>query len=286
MKKIYNLFSWKLLLIDSYFRFFRKRKLMTQYLKDLFLNLFNIDVKSFKGKIYVLGDSHSYFWSGNEDIYNKHFLNDIGTSRNLISFIDIFYLGPALAFNASKKDSTTKVLEKTLFLTQNNIIPAKSTIMLSLGEIDCRVHVIKQAEKQNKQVNEVIDEILNNYFKYIEILKSKKYKIICFAPIASQKDECIINPELPRYGSEEQRNKLTKIFHEKLKEKCTQNNVYYLSFIDKLMDSDYQTNKDYLNTDNLHLSQKALNIAIEELYNQNFISYNEKTKQLYVNHRL
>ena len=170
MKKIYNLFSWKLLLIDSYFRFFRKRKLMTQYLKDLFLNLFNIDVKSFKGKIYVLGDSHSYFWSGNEDIYNKHFLNDIGTSRNLISFIDIFYLGPALAFNASKKDSTTKVLEKTLFLTQNNIIPAKSTIMLSLGEIDCRVHVIKQAEKQNKQVTEVIDEILNNYFKYIEIL--------------------------------------------------------------------------------------------------------------------
>ena len=52
------------------------------------------------------------------------------------------------------------------------------------------------------------------------------------------------------------------------------------------MDSDYQTNKDYLNTDNLHLSQKALNIAIEELYNQNFISYNEKTKQLYVNHKL
>ena len=91
---------------------------------------------------------------------------------------------------------------------------------------------------------------------------------------------------MPRYGSEEQRNKLTKIFHEKLKEKCTQNNVYYLSFIDKLMDSDYQTNKDYLNTDNLHLSQKALNIAIEELYNQNFISYNEKTKQLYVNHKL
>ena len=81
MKKIYNLFSWKLLLIDSYFRFFRKRKLMTQYLKDLFLNLFNIDVKSFKGKIYVLGDSHSYFWSGNEDIYNKHFLNDIGTNK-------------------------------------------------------------------------------------------------------------------------------------------------------------------------------------------------------------
>ena len=213
-------------------------------------------IKKVDGKIYVIGDSHSNFFSGEEEILSIRFRKGIHTGNHLIPFFRTFHIGPALAFNLSRMNTTSQAREKILYLMEHQI-PPRAAILLCFGEIDCRVHILRQAEKNTLRAEDVIDGILDNYFTLVNDLKCKGFRIICWGPIASQKECWNQNPDFPRYGTEVGRNKITEIFNHKLEERCRNHGVKFCSIFRHLISQDYLTDEQYI-SDQCHLSQRAM----------------------------
>lgn len=218
--------------------------------------------KNYK-KIYVIGDSHNYFFTGEEYIDLIPFKQDIKKRPSLISCFEPFHLGSTLAYNAMNPNSGEKGFQKTNWLIEKKLIPQNSIILLCFGEIDIRCHVIKQAKLHNKPIEKIVDNILSRYLGYIKCLQEKGFKIITWGPIPSQKEEWILNQFYPRVGTEIERNIATKLFNEKLNKLAIENNFINCSIYDKLVDSDNLTLAEYI-ADECHLSQRALEFMIEE----------------------
>lgn len=231
-----------------------------------------------KDLIYLIGDSHTNFFSGHENIDWKKIDNiseNISNVQDLHPLFKTFHLGPCLAYNTNRLNTTSRVLEKTQYLIDNNFFPQKANLMVALGEIDCRVHVKKQAELQNKSVEQIIDDILQNFSQYLQMLKDKEFNVICWGPIASQK-ECAIDPAFPRYGTETERNKITEIYNHKLERLCQNLGIKYCSIFNDMIDDKYETKAEFLSRDGVHLSQSALTTVINSLHKYGIICVKSK----------
>ena len=79
-----------------------------------------------------------------------------------------------------KKGTSNKVTEKIEYLLKGGFIPPGSLLILSFGEIDCRVHVKRQAEINKVSQLEVILNIINNYISFAVSLKNKGFKVTLF----------------------------------------------------------------------------------------------------------
>ncbi len=229
------------------------------------------------GKIYVLGDSHTNFWSGSEQVLFIRFKNGIEKGLDLIPFFETYHLGPALAFNLNNPHSKTRASQKIDFLIKTGYIPEKSTIMMCFGEIDCRAHILKQADIQNKKPEIIVHETVFNYIEYSKALQAKGFKIICWGATATLKDNTTQHPEFPRCKDEITRNEITRIFNEHLEKQCLDNNIVYCSIFNDLVDSNNQTIAKYYSQDKCHLSQNALKLAIQELLNKKALTVNKNT---------
>lgn len=227
---------------------------------------FKYDIKK-SNKINVIGDSHCVFFSdkniGIPD-WSFHGINFF-SGKNY----NVFHIGPVLAYNLNKTGTHSRGNEKVTYLLQKNYIKKNAVILCCFGEIDIRVHVLKQAEQQNKTPENIMDGIIKNYLDFL--LKLKQTNIVyVWGPIASQSDR-MNNPEYPIYGSMEQRNKATKYFNEKLKEVCTENQIGFLSVFNDLIDDNFRTKYEYY-CDEVHLSQNAKWLC-NDLLNKEFQKY-------------
>ena len=207
----------------------------------------------------VMGDSHVNFFSGNELLT----FTAVGHEINLCPSENRFtalHLGPCLAYTCNHEDSSTGFSKKTRFLLEHFIRPG-ARIIVSLGEIDLRVHVLRQAAKQGRDYTGIIDDILKNYMDFLGTLKEKGYTVFCWGPIASQKDDTPQDPAFPRYGNEIDRNRATGYFTEKLCELCAGYDITALSIFPQMITEDYRTRGEYLSSDHFHLSQRAMELA-------------------------
>lgn len=241
-----------------------------------FYSNFPVKVSRCKEVINVIGDSHSNFFSGHEKIIWNEMANvseNISQVQDRYPLFRTFHFGPCLAYNTSKLNTTNRVLEKTRYLVDNNLLPPKSAVIICLGEIDCRVHIKKQAENQNRSVEEVIDNILKNFSSYLMTLKDAGFKVICWGPIASQKEnESKIDLEYPRYGSETERNKITEIYNDKLQKFCQDLGIGYCSIFKNMINERYETDSSFISSDGVHLSQKSLPFALKSLIDYKIIN--------------
>lgn len=128
---------------------------------------------------FVIGDSHVNFFSGHEKItwfpiiYNNQPIDIRCSPQPLIKNFFFFHLGPALAYNLNKYGTKTQAREKIDFLLNSGIIPKGSAILCAFGEIDLRVHVLKQAAEKNISFECVADEVLNNYMEFLTTLNNQ-----------------------------------------------------------------------------------------------------------------
>lgn len=219
--------------------------------------------------IIVMGDSHVNFFSGNELLTFQPIGNDINVCPTITSNpFTVLHLGPCLAYNCNRTDTTSSFHEKAELLC-NHFIKPGARILCSLGEIDLRVHVFPQSQKQNKSYQEIVDSILAEYLTFLISLKEKGYQVACWGPIASQQEICPMDPDFPRNGSETERNMATAYFNEHLAILCKQHQIGYLSIFDQMVTSDMQTMGEYLSSDHCHLGQRALTLAqplMDELF--------------------
>lgn len=247
--------------------------------------------------IYCIGDSHVSFFSG-QDLIQPCWPDE---SSNLLPPFEVFRLGPVLAYNLIKPDATTRGRER-LFevlwhlpcnrrlrrlahelgrlgltpkgrerisrffsgLPYNRFFRRNPKVLLCFGEIDCRAHLLKQAEAQNRATGDVIAECVERYFAVILEVKKLGYEIIVWNAIPSTPYETSAGLEFPTYGNCKERNEVTRLFNNMLSNKCSTHGFKFVSVFDELVDHHGITQGEYL-FDGFHLGQNARKLALTKM---------------------
>lgn len=214
--------------------------------------------------IIVFGDSHSCFFSGN-DMLN---LVSVGQGINVCPDcgekpFTALHLGPCLAYNACRYNTRSRFLEKSEWLI-SDFFSKGEKLIVSLGEIDMRAHVYKETARQNCSYKKVVEDIAGNYITFLQGLKEGGFNVFVWGPIATQKDIHPYDNVLPRFGSEQDRNRATGYFSDEMKKLCSKNNIGFMSLFKYMVDENMYTNEQYISADTWHLGQAAWEVAKEE----------------------
>ena len=245
----------------SYIRILPETEFVSDFIEEANRNRARLD-HILRNTVYVIGDSHVNFFSGNENLSFIPIGNDINTCRQVVDLpFTVFHLGPCLAYNSNKYGTKSRFLEKLDYLL-SEIIEDGARIMFTMGEIDIRAHVFKETEKQGCGYQPVVDMILTNYADMMKSVRNKGYKVYCFAPVASQSDSVPADEKIfTRFGSETERNEATAYFVKRLQEILEQENIPFLSVFESMVSGDYRTKHELLCPDRCHLGQAALPLA-------------------------
>ena len=188
-------------------------------------------------KIYCIGDSHVSFFSGTNQIqplWPK-------SGGDVISIFKTFRLGAVLAYNLCEYGTSWKGRELLSILLdrriaeEERIIPAESQILLCFGEIDCRAHLLRQQQSQNRPISTVVEECVDRYLSVIKESKELGYRVIIWNVIPSTRSEKIANKEFPVFGTCAERNQVTRAFNKSLQEKCEAESIAFISIFDALI---------------------------------------------------
>jgi len=193
--------------------------------------------------LHTFGDSHSSF--GFKDIEN----------------INIHWVGPLLCYTfGNKKIDALNI--------KDHGVNDNDTIIFCFGEIDCRAHIYKHVN-ENKTYQEIIDNIVENYFEAIKenISQYKNIKTVVYN-VVPPSDVYLIHTkeeietkvmikntnEIPWKGSNEDRKNYVIYFNLKIKELCIKYNYIFMDIYDK-----YSDNKGFLireySDKNVHITE-------------------------------
>lgn len=209
--------------------------------------------------IHCIGDSHVSFFSGAHKIQPEW----PGRSTDRIPLFATYRLGPVLAFNLCKEGTKTQGREKLFSVLKT--IPANSTVMLSFGEIDCRVHLLKQADSQGRPLKEVVDECVVRYMSVVKEVQSLGYRVLLWEVIPSTMGSSIAEPEYIAYGSCQARNEVTRLFNTRLRVLALDEHILTISVFDELVRKDDTTDMWYY-SDTVHLSQRTMAMVISKIH--------------------
>jgi FkbM family methyltransferase len=207
--------------------------------------------------IHCIGDSHVYIFTGTDVIGGNVFP---GTSviggDDALPFFKTYLLGSHTAYNVIKRRS---LIEQIIV----KVVRPDDMIMFCFGEIDCRAHLLKQAELQKIPLASIVSECVDRYFEIFRIAKQYGVPLLAWnVPPSSRED--IVCEEYSTYGSCRERNMATELFNNSLQKHCEESGVIYVSIFDKLIGKDGLTDTSYF-LDPIHLSQKAMPLILEEL---------------------
>tara|TARA_B110000483_G_scaffold243626_1_gene334630 strand:- start:5342 stop:6139 length:798 start_codon:yes stop_codon:yes gene_type:complete len=188
-------------------------------------------------------------------------------SPKSLPFFQVHHVGPVLAFNLLKNETTTRGRELFLRILDEEL-PAHSLIMPVFGEIDCRAHIQVQAEKQGKSVNEIVHHCAMNYIHLLDEIKTKGFNVIAYNVIPSRPYRCRYTVKktsrYPTYGSQKERNLITSHFNDLLREGCQKRGFPFLENFDLLVDSHGRTDEKFY-MDKIHLSRRAMPMTLDRL---------------------
>jgi hypothetical protein len=144
--------------------------------------------------ILVIGDSHVHAFTGKPHIFLncKPYEDDLFTIR---------HMGPFTCFRFQERIDIPELLK----LPHTNVI-------FSCGEIDCRNHVVYQAEQRNKSVEEIAGEIGRRYIYICRKYESHK-PIVLTIPVPAGLTTGTTRENFAAYGSYDNRWKATKVFN-------------------------------------------------------------------------
>jgi len=233
-----------------------------------------------KIKFYCIGDSHVAVFSGINGIIPVWPKKAPSVYPSFVPY----RLGPVLAYNLCKEKTTTRGREK-LFKLLNKEIPKGSNVIFVFGEIDCRAHLIKQAEKQKRDIKEIVKECVKRYFSVLLEVKKIGYKVSVFGvfPSSLRTNQ---NPNYPFYGTHRERNTVSRLFNNYLSKLAKKNRILMFDIFNKLVDKDKLTKLEYYQKDKVHLSLLAMPIIVNEIeqktgYNLDLFDFNLFNKLIF-----
>ena len=201
----------------------------------------------------VIGESHTVFWGRNR--YGHY------------PQVKCVIVTGGLAFNLSTESGEVGKHGKTIIEIINSN-PGYSAILLCFGEIDSRMHILKQAIKQSTSLSQQVSVVANRYLNFINILRSLvNVPIFIWGPIATCPQFGAYPKSDPPFlciGSETERNAITIMLNRALSEGLKkQNNCFHFTMLDKLISPDLLTDTSYY-IDDIHLGFKATEYAVAE----------------------
>lgn len=204
-------------------------------------------------KIFCIGNSHVNIFRGVDLVF----------SNDEIDLFTTNHIGPTIAYNFFEHHYPN-VLE---YLSSANINMKEDYIMLIVGEVDCRWHLPKQAEIQNKNIEFLVEECINRYFRCYLDLINRGYKVIIWGGHPSTTSGHNDDENSPVYGDCQHRNAITLYWNNYFKKICEENNIPFLSIIKYLIDDNNLTKMEYF-MDYCHLkSSMVMPFVYKELKN-------------------
>lgn len=200
--------------------------------------------------IHCIGDSHSAVFSGEER------MQEVLASNNTLPQFKSYRIGPATAYNLSSKIG---ILDSVILP-----LPKGSRVMFCFGEVDCRAHIIHQADIQIRSLDAIIKECVNRYFSIFKHYQSLGYQMLAWNVIPSSTNTDLNFDQYPAYGNCQDRNSVARVFNDYLRELCNNNGMRFVSIFDKLVDSNDVTDMSYY-MDHIHLSTRVIPLVLEEL---------------------
>jgi len=196
-----------------------------------------------KPLVHVMGDSHVVPFRGSMPFLAHH-------------------LGAVTAYNLTNKNSSTKSNEKLFKVIEK--LGEKDIVMLSFGEIDCRIHIYYQHKKSDEKysISDLIDRTISNYGEVMAQLQERgvNFCVYCVSPAAKVGNEY----KYPFYGTPEVRSQINRTFNEKMKAFCQKNGYRFIDIYDKVADENGFMLKEYAG-DEIHLNRKAVRLVRAEI---------------------
>jgi hypothetical protein len=200
--------------------------------------------------MYVFGNSHAHFFTNSTPSKNAE-------GENFSEDVRSFSLGPVIAYNFMEHHWDTMVK----WMNCISINPEDS-ILLAIGEVDCRWHLPKQAELQKRDVKDIVHECIDRFFNVHTLLKENNYKVVGWGGHPSTNSGHNDDPSNPVYGDVLTRNKITLEWNDYLEHKCKDKNILFSSVVRDLINVDGTTKMEYYR-DYCHLdSEKFLPTVI------------------------
>ena len=214
--------------------------------------------------VHCIGDSHANFFSGFDEMQPEW---PDPRVRHRYPMLRAYRIGPALAFNLCRTRTTTRGRERLFALLDT--LPARSPVMLCFGEIDCRAHILRQAERQRRSVGDVVREVVDRYVSVLLEVQAMGFRVLAWnvVPSAPTDVEGGIRPD-PVYrfhGSSDERNRITRAFNETLKAVAATRGIPFVDIFAQLIGDDGTVRTELYCDDAIHLSQKAMPLALERL---------------------
>lgn len=201
--------------------------------------------------IYVIGNSHANFFVCTHP--SRQF------EWNTLEPFSAISIGPPTAYHIMDKYkwAVLSQAKSTKFKEGDYIMPA-------FEEIDIRVHLQRQAIKQGRNIEDVIQECFMRYTRLYTFLKGHGYNIMVWGGQASSpKGHDPDNVDEPVYYSSRERNAVTKMWSELAKQYAKIYELPYLDLIDELLLKDGSSNPEYF-MDYCHLKHNKCMPLLKE----------------------
>jgi len=211
--------------------------------------------------IHCIGDSHVSVFTGTDRISEGY-----PCAFDCLDGFRTYRTGPSLAYSMGDPNHNAFRWVYSIIAT---FVQPGDFAMLSFGEIDCRTHVAKQAEIQNRSVEDISREISMRYSSAVITLKRAGHKMLVYAPVPTLNHYnpsaaiCDENP-YPHVGTTEQRNLATKIITEETARILEPEGVPVISIFNEVVDNKLNTDGSYY-VDGVHLSQKVMPFILGKL---------------------
>ncbi|MGE9270398.1 MAG: hypothetical protein ACQKBU_06305 [Verrucomicrobiales bacterium] len=220
--------------------------------------------------IYCVGDSNTMFFAGAERLRFIRYRRSafwkpywINRGLDLLPLFRVFHVGPATAWKAGDRGSSTRSREKIEILIKRDI-PRGSKVILSFGEIDCRVHMAR-AVKEGRKIDGVTSSTADKFIKLPQWFQSQGYRPLVWGPPQIvPNDESKRTEGLPFVGPWELRRDVTYSYIEQLRNRCNISGIPFIAIAGKYHTPEVKADKSFFH-DGTHLSQRLMPLALREL---------------------
>lgn len=203
--------------------------------------------------IHCIGDSHVVIFSGCPHPRWKEY---DGEYRDKFPEFRTKHIGPALAYNLLEYNTTTKGREQiNRYLSS---IISHNRIIISLGEIDIRKHIIHQAAKEDSNIYVTTEICAKRYAEGIRSLVGNHN--ICARGMHPVDPPDLTHEYFLRFD-------ICQIFNKVLAD----NDIKVLNIFDKVVNKQKQIKNQYYYSDKIHLNQWAIPFYIKELKRIGFL---------------
>jgi len=204
--------------------------------------------------INTIGNSHTFYFSNNDNIVASE-------CDKTHPYFRSYSIGAAISYNFYEHH-----LPRVKRLIKDTIKPSNDDYIMLCGfnEIDSRLHLPKKIEQTGLSMETVVNECAERYFRAIKELKDENYNLIVFGSHPSTTGGHNDDPSNPVWGDCLNRNKITKMYNQKLKELCESYNVHYLDIFDYLIDQNTGLTNMIFFRDYCHLNSNSHPYMVEQ----------------------